>query len=437
MKKQTLFVLLLLAIFVVKGRAAIRTEYNIKTAAELSALKLKPGDKVILQSGNWSNQLLNFKAKGTKENPILLTTAIPGKIILSGKSTLKIDGEWLVVDGLSFTDGYAENGDVITFSKTSSWCRLTNTSIKNYNPPSKEKDYKWVSLYGINNRVDHCELTGKTHQGTTLVVWLDEQPNYHQIDHNYFGPRPPLGANGGETIRIGTSDWSMHDSYTKVEYNIFDKCDGETEIISIKSGYNTINSNLFYECDGTLTFRHGNNSEVINNYFIGNKKENAGGVRIIGENQKVSNNYMQGLTGTGLRAGISVMNTVVNPKLFEYWQVKNAIITDNILVDCTEAFNLGSGKNETRVVVPNSIHIRKNYVINPQKLLVFEDQPTNLIMEDNQVKGASLEKGFSKLSSDLIKSDGIWQLKTNIKKPFWLETNIGPSWKIEKLKYSL
>lgn len=402
--------------------------YKIKSAAELNALILKPGDKVVMQAGDWSNQQLNFKGKGTKEQPIILTTASPGKIKLTGSSNLKIDGEWLVVDGLAFADGYLDKGHVVQFSATSSNCRLTNSSIINYNPPSKETDYKWVSLYGNHNRVDHCEFTGKNHMGTTLVVWLADKPNYHQIDHNYFGPRPPLDANGGETIRIGTSDWSMHDSYTLVSNNIFDKCDGETEIISIKSGHNTIKNNLFYECDGTLTFRHGNFSEVLDNYFIGNKKKNTGGIRIIGENQKVEGNYLHGLTGTGLRAAISVMNAVENPKLNEYWQVKNALISKNMILDCTEAFSLGSGKNSTRVLVPDGVKIVDNYISNTPKLTTFEDQPKNLQIENNQLVGATLTNGFIKKTQELVKSDGVWQFKNALKKPFWLTEKIGPAW---------
>lgn len=404
-------------------------EYAIRSAADLATLTLKPGDKVILEAGSWQNQQLNFKAKGTKEQPIILTTANPGKIKLTGNSNLKIDGEWLIVDGLAFADGYLDKGHVVQFTTASSNCRLTNISIINYNPQSKETEYKWVSLYGTNNRVDHCELTGKDHAGTTLVVWLSDKPNYHQIDHNYFGPRPPLGVNGGETIRIGTSDWSMFDSYTKVEYNIFDKCDGETEIISNKSGHNTFTNNLFYECDGTFTFRHGNNSEVSHNYFIGNNKANTGGIRLIGENHIVKGNYLQGLAGRNLRAAISVMNTVENPKLNEYWQVKNAIIQENIIVNCREAFVLGSGKDATRVVIPDKVNITNNYVINPTTLILKLDNPTNSTINNNQVEGASLENGFIKMGNDLVKSDGIWQLKNNIKTPFWLDKKVGPSWK--------
>jgi len=403
--------------------------YTIASATELNALKLEPGDKVIMKSGEWKNQQINFKGKGTIEKPITLVAETKGAVVLSGNSNLKIDGEWLMVDGLSFKNGFSLKDDVVIFTKASANSRLTNTSIENYNPSDKTIDYKWISLYGRHNRVDHCSITGKTHQGTTLVVWLDDKANYHQIDHNYFGPRPELGANGGETIRIGTSTYSMNDSHTTVQYNIFDKCNGEIEIISIKSGFNKIMDNLFYECAGTVTFRHGNNSEVSNNYFIANNVTNSGGVRIIGENQKVHGNYLYKVAGRTLRSAISVMNAYEKPALNDYWQVKNADIQNNIIVSAREAFVLGSGKDGDRTVAPDGVNISNNYVINPTTLLLIQDGPKNLKMQNNKVEGASIVSGFVKMGNDLQLSDGIWQNKTELKKPFWLETVVGPKWK--------
>lgn len=403
--------------------------YTVSSAAEINALSLVAGDKVIMKNGDWKSQQVVFKGKGTAENPIILVAETKGSVWLTGNSNLKIDGEWLIVDGLSFRNGFSLKDDVVIFTKTSSNCRLTSTSIENYNPSDKTVDYKWVSLYGTKNRVDHCSITGKTHQGTTLVVWLDDHANYHQIDHNYFGPRPDLGVNGGETIRIGTSTYSMNDSYTNVENNVFDQCNGEIEIISIKSGYNKILNNLFYECVGTVTFRHGNHSEVSGNYFVGNNLANTGGVRIIGENQKVHDNYLYKLAGTSLRASISVMNAYENPALSDYWQVKNADIQRNIIVNGKEAFVLGAGKDAKRVVAPDGVNIAGNYIINPGTLMTVLDEPANLKIQNNQVDGAGLSTGFVKLGSDLQLSDGVWQRKSALRKPFWLDVPLGPEWK--------
>jgi poly(beta-D-mannuronate) lyase len=175
--------------------------YAINNSNDLKTLKLKPGDTVVIRSGVLKDQAFHLKGTGTKEAPIVLMAEKAGMVKLTGQSTLKLDGQWLIADGLFFTDGYSLKEDVVAFSKKSVYCRLTNTTIKNYNPPSDETEYKWVSLYSTNNRLDHCNITGKNHQGATVVVWLSEAPNYHSIDHNYFGGRPPLGRNGGETIR--------------------------------------------------------------------------------------------------------------------------------------------------------------------------------------------------------------------------------------------
>lgn len=404
--------------------------YRAKTSEEINNLLLYPGDSVVMVGNDWKDAQINFKGKGTETAPIVLLVAQPGKLTLSGNSNLKLDGQWLVANGLYFTNGFSLENDVIIFTKNSSHCRITNTAIINYNPPKKETDYKWLSLYGNDNMVDHCEFTGKTHQGTTLVVWLSNQPNHHIIENNYFGPRPPLGRNGGECIRIGTSEWSMHDSYTLVQNNIFDKCDGETEIVSVKSCRNIIKENLFYECDGTLTLRHGNYNTVEDNYFIGNDKANTGGIRIIGQGHLVKNNYLYKLTGDDLRAAISIMNAFQNPKLNEYWEVKDIVVENNIIVKCKSAFVIGSGKNDKRVVAPDSVAIINNYVMSPQLLLTKKDEIKRLVVSGNKAQFVPLSNGFQPMKNEEMKfsRNRIWVFNLDVSKPFWLSMKTGAAW---------
>lgn len=382
-------------------------DYTVHSAAELSQLSLQAGDKVILAQGDWKDQQLVFKGKGKENKPIILTADQPGKLQLTGNSHLLIDGEYLEVNGITFTDGYSLKGDVVVFSDASSHCRFTNSAIINYNHPDKKVDYKWLSLHGNNNRVDHCFMQGKTHQGTTLVVWLSNKANYHRIDHNYFGERPDLGVNGGETIRIGTSDWSMHDSYTTVEENIFYHCNGEMEVVSNKSCNNTIANNLFYECVGTLTLRHGNSVSVYGNYFIGNGVKETGGIRIIGENHRVYNNYLQGLTGKGLKAAISMMNAMTNPPLNGYWQVKNPIVVNNTIVDCKQGFDIGAGKNDTRTVVPVNGVIMNN-LVQHTPAIQLTDQPEKFTISNNIISNDAAADGFTEQKNVLKKQDGLY-----------------------------
>jgi poly(beta-D-mannuronate) lyase len=419
--------------------SAFAKEYRICSADELSRIELKPGDKVVLKTGNWRDQQLLFRGNGTEKAPILFIAEGKDGIKVTGNSNLKINGQWLIVDGLIFTDGYSQNDDVILFSGESANCRLTNTAIINYNHPDKKVDYKWVSVWGHHNRVDHCWLEGKSHQGTTLVIWLDDEPNYDLIDHNYFGSRPALGVNGGETIRIGNSTWSLHDSYTTVEKNIFDHCDGELEIISNKSCKNVIRNNFFYESQGTLTLRHGNDADVYGNTFIGNGVPNTGGIRVIAENHKVHDNYLQDLTGTGMSAAISIMDGLPNPPLVGHWQVKNASITNNSIVNCKEPLIVGAGKNAERYLRPENVQFSNNKIVASGEVIRWADDSAQIRFENNIVyastKDEQLPAGFSILSPVSIKKDatGIYLIPSSSPLPrFWEVETVGPAWMPQK-----
>ena len=139
-----------------------------------------------------------------------------------------------------------------------------------------------------------------------------------------------FGSNGGETLRIGTSHFSLTNSNTLVENNFFDRCSGEVEIVSNKSGANTYRGNTFYESRGTLTLRHGNGTLVENNLFQGNGAPYTGGVRVINAQQTIRNNMFRNLTGTRFSGSLVVMNGVPNSPINRYHQVDGAIIEQNI-----------------------------------------------------------------------------------------------------------
>ena len=402
----------------------------VSSASEISSAMntLSPGDTLTMTNGVWIDQHIIFSGNGTNDLPILLKAEDPGHVILTGTSTLRIGGSHLVVDGLYFRNGYSVSGGVIEFRNNSSnlaeHCRLTNTAIVDYNPQNINTNYKWVSVYGSHNRVDRCYFRGKNHNGTTLVVWFQSMQNppppNHLIDHNYFAFRPELGFNGGETIRIGTSTYSMNDSYTTVEWNYFEHCNGETEIISNKSGENIFQYNTFFESEGTLTLRHGNRATVRGNFFFGNDKPNTGGVRIIGEDHKVYNNYFDGLRGTGNRSTITLMNGVSDSPLNRYFQVKRAEVSHNTIVNCYQPFLIGGGSNEELSLPPLDCVIANNVVSTDNGYVIFnlDDDPINLSYNSNIVWGSSLgipetTEGVTVINPQLdIAEDSLWRPET-------------------------
>ena len=114
-----------------------------------------------------------------------------------------------------------------------------------------------------------------------------------------------------------------------------------------------------------MTLRHGNNALVENNVFVGNGKSKTGGVRIINAGHVVQNNLMIGLKGTLFRGPIVVMNGVPNSPLNRYDQVKNVVIQNNTVIDCSP-ITFGAGKSaELSLPAINSV-FTNNLVLNTE-----------------------------------------------------------------------
>ncbi len=401
--------------------SAVAREIPVSSAAQITQAMATavPGDTLLMTSGTWVNQQIVFQGNGVAGNPIVLRARTYGSVTLSGTSKLKIAGNYLVAENLIFQNGNVAPDPVIEFrngSLESNHSRLTNSSISNYSPADINTDNKWVSLYGTHNRVDRCSMTGKTNSGTTLVVWLSNRPNYHRIDYNYFGPRPVLGFNGGETIRVGTSDWSLYDSFTIVEHNLFDRCDGEIEIISNKSCGNIYRHNTFLNSQGTLTLRHGNRCLVEGNFFLANGVSNSGGIRIIGEDHVVINNYVANTTGTSFATALTMMNGVPNSPLNRYFQVKRAVVAFNTFVDNRVTFHIGAGKNSELTLPPLDCTIANNVMLGSTfTFFTLTDTPINMSYAGNIYFSANLgvtSSGFTRIDPQLstVGPDGLRRL---------------------------
>ncbi len=370
--------------------------------------QLTPGDEIVLKNGVWHDVELLFSAEGTPEHPIILRAEDPGKVSIEGRSNLKLSGEYLHVSGLIFRNGYTPSGSVIEFRnnrENANNCVVSNCVIDGFTNPVKSKQDFWIQMNGKNNTVEYCSLTGKTNKGMTLTVRLDSltstETNHH-IYRNYFGNREPLGENGGETIQIGLSQTSHLNGWTKVEENFFEQCDGELEIISVKSCENLIINNVFKECRGMLTLRHGHRNIVYGNIFLGNGVEGTGGVRVINENQKVFNNFFSGLRGKGVNSALVLVNGIPNAKPKEYDQVKNAVIFSNTFYDCSTPFQFGLGNGPNRNMRPVNTVLANNlvYCMNEDSLIQAYDRTDGIrlvnnlmISKDGKMEGNNMADG--------------------------------------------
>ena len=406
--RMSLFVCLLTLVFAAcsepDGARLVRNidEFNSAVAG------LQPGDRVVLANGKWSDVELILKAEGTADAPIELTAEEPGNVIISGQSNLQMSGSYLVVSGLVFKDGHTPTSEVISFRTSkddlANNSRVTNTVIDDFSNPERYSSDIWVAMYGKNNRFDRNTMINKGNSGVTLAVRMNTEAsreNGHIIEYNYFGPRQPLGSNGGETLRIGTSHYSRDYSNTVVRNNYFDRTSGELEIISSKSCGNEIRDNVFFESQGTLTMRHGHFTVVEGNYFLGNRKPNTGGIRIINENQTVRNNYLYGLTGHRFRGALVIMNGVPNGPINRYDPVVDSLMNNNIVID-SDHIQLCAGADAERSAPPTGSAMHNNVFMSRTNLNPFTiyDDISGISFDGNIANEEAeipIDSGFSKV----------------------------------------
>ncbi|MCI1647811.1 MAG: right-handed parallel beta-helix repeat-containing protein [Bacteroides sp.] len=379
--------------------------YDVALSEVTSCLKAaQPGDQIYIKDGLYKNVQLKWTGTGTQKAPITIEALNPGKVKIEGSSTLRIAGEWLSISGLYFTDGYAPKGSVIEFrneKELANHCRLTNCVIDGFNPSRRDQAYSYILLYGRYNRIDHCSLTGKLNLGVTLTVILNDErclENHHQIDHNYFGEKPVYGSNGAETIRVGTSQQAYTSSNTVIENNLFERCSGEVEVISIKSCDNTVRDNVLLECEGVIALRHGRGNTVNNNLFIGHGIRNTGGIRVVDSGHQIHDNILVGLAGARFFSALGVMDAVPNSLPNRYCQVKDVKIYRNTFVDCTN-IEFGTGKDMERTLIPQNVSFADNIIINKQSEQPYMaiDDVSGILFKDNKVQLAKdySARGFS------------------------------------------
>lgn len=407
MVKSLIFLFTLLFLVSCQDKPALKS-VTVNNAEQLqqSIKKAEAGDVIILKNGVWKDVEIKFRGQGTPKKPITLKAETAGKVSIEGVSYLKFGGQYLVVNGLHFKNGYSPSSAVVDFKisdeEIASNCKLTNCVIEDFNKLKRDNSDLWVNFWGRHNELSNCYIAGKTNRGPTVRVNLEgiaSINNYHQIINNHFGPRPVKGGPSGETIQLGNSYTSMAPSYTMVANNLFEACNGEVEIISSKTNFNEFRNNVFYKSEGSLVTRHGNYCTIDGNYFIGDGvNENYGGIRIINTGHWVTNNYFFNLKGTSFRSPLAVMNGIPKSPQNRYNQVTDVVVAYNTYVNCASPWQFGVGANIAQAnVLPKSeirsaravrTTVANNVIYNEKgigKIVVENDKADGVLFKNNIV----------------------------------------------------
>lgn len=401
----------------------VKTEQELKEAISAA----NPGTTIIMKNGYWRDIQIQFTGEGTANLPIVLKAEKAGEVIISGKSNLTLGGNYLIVDGLYFKEGYTPSTSVIQFKASDSLIAnnvtVTNCVIENYTQLDRDTKDHWVEFWGRNNSLRHCYISGKSNTGPTIRVFLkgnEHIKNNHQIVYNYFGPRPRKGGPHGETMQIGDSYTSMTPSYTNVSNNIFDRCNGEVEIISSKSNFNIFRNNVFYESEGSLVLRHGNYATIDANVFIGNdNSSNIGGIRVINTGHWITNNYFYKLKGEEFRAPLAVMNGIPKSPLNRYNQVTDVVVAYNTWVDCAIPWSFGVGSNvdQSEVLPPSEIRSARAERMVLANNFIYSEQSYPILKLYDSIDGVRFKKNyFGGNANDITPRPGIETTSITIEK---------------------
>ncbi|MBQ4798629.1 discoidin domain-containing protein [Pseudoalteromonas sp. MMG006] len=231
-------------------------------------------------------------------------------------------------------------------------------------------------------------VDGEKNTGSYIKLQYDDgqmTKNAH-IHHNYFNniapyliDGVPAGDSDREAIVMGIS--SSQDIVTNnvVEYNLFENCDGENEILTIKTSENTFRYNTFKNSMGSLSLRLGHSNEVYGNYFYGTGASDTvsddnyqtGGIRVYGAGHGIYDNYMEGLSGTSWRLPLLVDNgdTSDSSNGDNHQTPTDVTITNNTIVNSIGG-GIYIGREDSKYKnKPTDISIIGNVVIGSEGLL--------------------------------------------------------------------
>jgi poly(beta-D-mannuronate) lyase len=253
------------------------------------------GQRIVLRNGTYSTSgAVSISGKnGTSSSRIVIAAESVGGVTIGGSAGFSFSSSsYVTIEGFRFTHGATQ-----VVPANSHHIRLTRNVFQLGSGATH-----WVDISGDDVEVDHNTWQNKSTLGVYLAIHGPTSTTMCQrvwIHHNYFRDHSFSGANGGEPIRLGVSGRALSTSNATVEYNLFERTNGDPEAISLKSSGNTVRYNTIRDSAGCIVFRHGNASTVHGNFIL----NSACGMRVYGNDHKIYNNMLVNIAGVAVTVG--------------------------------------------------------------------------------------------------------------------------------------
>lgn len=405
------------------------------------------GDIIVVADGTYDlNGTVTITTSGKAGQPIVLKSKNRNRAILTGDSRFVLEtAAHVIIEGFDFR---STGGPAIELRA----CNNIRVE-RNVFHLKDTKRANWVFINGSkqnptalshHNRIDHNLFENKSQLGNFITIEGTRTGNfqvsqYDTIDHNHFRDIGPRVENVLEAIRIGSSDFSLSSGYTLLERNLFERCDGDPEYISIKSSNNVIRYNTFRECLGSLSLRHGNRNTVEGNFILGNGRTGmfkdstgktwtlgTGGLRFYGDSMVIVNNYFEGLTGKKWDGTLAITSGNAEygdgQPLTKHFRIRDAVIAFNTFVNNKTNIEVGYDgegfQGNWWRLPPSGLTIANNLVVGSNDTLIkLYALPLNTTWEGNityATQGAVVSghvlQGVTEVNPQLMQTNGLSRL---------------------------
>ncbi|MBB5118003.1 lyase precursor [Streptomyces eurocidicus] len=279
------------------GASAASPKVNSLADLQKEIDRAAPGDRIVLADGTYTAPSGGIRVtgrNGTGNAPIEIVSESRGGAVLQGELGFVFrNSSFITVSGFAF-----RQSGTLEIPANSSDIRLTRNDFRFADVSGRD----WVVVRGDNVKLDRNRFHDRKTEGIFVVLdGADAKTvaqNLHLFKNHFFG-HSFAGDNGGEAVRLGDSARALLSAKAVVEYNLFEKCDGDPEAISVKTSENTVQYNTVRDSRGGIVLRHGNRSTVQGNYLLGGTE----GIRVYGNDHLIVNNYLGDLKGRALVIG--------------------------------------------------------------------------------------------------------------------------------------
>ncbi len=363
---------------------------------------------IIVEDGTYPLASLEaIEVKGTKADPVVIKARNRNKATITGPASFVIrNSSFITVEGFIFEN---ENSNAIRLEGSNN-IHITRNIFR-----LKEKGRgSWILITGNSadtlslshhNTIDRNLFEKKKELGNFITVegtkkFSSAVSQYDVIEWNHFRDIGPRVENVLEAIRAGSSEFTLSRGYAQIKHNLFERCDGDPEYISIKMSDCTVLGNTFVECLGSLSLRHGNHSTVIDNVILGNGRTGTfldstgktwnlgtGGIRFCADSMTITGNYLEGLTGSGWDATVAATNGDADysekKPLTKHYRITNAVFEKNIMVNNASGLEIGFDgagfQGNWWSKAPEKMLVKNNVIVGSSDTLVKMMDPSSVI----------------------------------------------------------